>query len=196
MSRARLSLALERIRPEQWKTFEEFASAFLTSQYPNLRTVATPSGDQGRDAQLFSYDGRIPTVLQYSVRKDWAKKIRETARRIQKTRSETRILIYVTNQSVLSAADTLKSDIMKDFELVLDIHDKDWFLDRFAGDEHREAVSEELSQKIVDPYLASKGVLERSAPTLSTTEFRAALTFLQLQWEDDTREKGLTRLAL
>ena len=195
MSRERLNLALERIRPDQWKIFEEFASAFLTSQYPNIRTVATPSGDQGRDAELFSYDGRVPTVLQYSVSKDWRKKIKETAKRISVSLPDTAILIYVTSQPILSSADILKSDIMKDYGLILDFHDMDWFLDRFAGDGHREAVSEALSQKIVDPYLMSKGVLEHSAPTLSSTEFRAALTFLQLQWEDDTREKGLTKLS-
>ena len=106
-----------------------------------------------------------------------------------------RILIYVTNQSILSAADVLKGEISQDYGIILDIHDRDWFLDRFAGDEHREAVSEDLAQKIVDPYLVSRGVLKRSAPTLTSNELRAALTFLQLQWEDDTREKGLTTLA-
>ena len=195
MSRERLTLALERLQPEQWKIFEEFASAFLTSQYPNLRTVASPSGDQGRDAHLFSFDGRIPTVLQYSVSKDWKRKIRETAKRISVTLPDTAVLIYVTNQKTLSASDDLKKDLTNDYGLLLDIHDLDWFLDRFAGDEHREIVSEALAKKIVDPYLESIGVLEHSAPTLSSTEFRAALTFLQLQWEDDTREKGLTRLS-
>ena len=195
MSRERLHLALDHLRAEQWKLFEEFASAFLSSQYPNLRTVASPSGDDGRDAELFSYDGRVATILQYSVAKDWQKKIRKTALRISKQLSNTRIVIYVTNQSILSMADSLKTEILNNYGLVLDIHDRDWFLDRFAGDEHRESVSEALAAKIVDPYLASKGVLERSAPTLTSSELRVALTFLQLQWEDDTREKGLTRLA-
>ena len=195
MSRERLTLALERLRSEQWKIFEEFASAFLTSQYPNLRTVASPSGDQGRDAHLFSFDGRVPAVLQYSVSKDWKSKIRATAKRISVTFPDTTVLIYVTNQRILSASDELKKDITAEYGLLLDIHDQDWFLDRFAGEEHREAVSEALAQKIVDPFLASKGVLEHSAPTMSSTELRAALTFLQLQWEDDTREKGLTKLS-
>ena len=195
MSRERLTLALERLQSDQWKIFEEFASAFLTSQYPNLRTVASPSGDQGRDAYLFSFDGRIPTILQYSISKDWKKKIRKTAKRISATFPDTVLLIYVTNQKILSASDNLKKDLTNDYGLMLDIHDIDWFLDRFAGDEHREAVSEALAKKIVDPYLVSKGVLDHSAPTLSSTDFRAALTFLQLQWEDDTREKGLTKLS-
>ena len=195
MSRERLHLALDRLRADQWKVFEEFASGFLTSQYPNLRTVASPSGDDGRDAELFSYDGRIPTALQYSVSKDWRRKIRGTAKRISATLPDIRILIYVTNQSILSTADALKKEILQDYGLVLDVHDRDWFLDRFAGDEHRESVSEDLARKIVDPYLAGRGVLKRSAPTLSSNEFRAALTFLQLQWEDDTREKGLTTLT-
>lgn len=84
---------------------------------------------------------------------------------------------------------------MNDYGLFLDFHDRDWFLDRFLGDAHREAICESLAQLIVDPYLSSKGVLIHSAPTLSTTEYRAALTFPQLQWEDDTREKGLTKLC-
>ena len=195
MQRERLQLALERIRPEQWKLFEEFASAFLSAQYPNLRTVASQSGDQGRDAELFSYDGPIQTILQYSVSQDWKSKIRRTAKRISETRSETKILIYVTNQSILSYADPIKNDLLKTYELILDIHDAAWFLDRFNGDEHRENVSENLATKIVDPYLSDKGVLQHSAPALTTTEYQAALTFLQLQWEDDTREKGLTKLS-
>ena len=195
MQRERLQLALERLRPEQWKLFEEFASAFLSAQYPNLRTVASQSGDQGRDAELFLYDGRIQTILQYSVSQKWESKILRTAKRISETRPETRILIYVTNQSILSSADPIKNKLLETYELVLDVHDADWFLDRFSGDEHREKVSEDLATKIVDPYLASKGVLQHSAPALTTTEYQAALTFLQLQWEDDTREKGLTKLS-
>ena len=195
MQRERLQLALERLRPEQWKLFEEFASAFLSAQYPNLRTVASQSGDQGRDAELFSYDGPIQTIFQYSVSQDWKNKIRKTAKRISETRPETRILIYVTNQSILSSADPIKNEILKMYGLLLDIHDAAWFLDRFNGDEHRESVSEDLATKIVDPYLVSKGVLQHSAPALTTTESQAALTFLQLQWEDDTREKGLTKLS-
>ena len=195
MQRERLQLALERLRPDQWKLFEEFASAFLSAQYPNLRTVASQSGDQGRDAELFSYDGRIQTILQYSVSKYWKSKIRETAKRISETHSETRILIYVTNQSILSSADSIKNEMLETYGLVLDIHDAAWFLDRFNGDEYRENVSEVLAEKIVDPYLVSKRVLQHSAPALTTTESQAALTFLQLQWEDDTREKGLTKLS-
>ena len=195
MQRERLQLALERIRPEQWQLFEEFASTFLSTQYPNIRTLASPAGDRGRDAELFSYDGKVHTVLQYSVTQKWANKIRETAQKISETIPDARVLIYVTNKTILSAADSLKRELMDEHKLVLDIHDSTWFLDRFSGDENREFAAESLAKKIVDPYLASKGVLEHTAPTLSRVEYQAALTFLQLQWEDDTREKGLTRLS-
>ena len=195
MQRERLQLALERIRPEQWQIFEEFASAFLSTQYPNLRTVASSAGDKGRDAELFSYDGKVHTVLQYSVTQHWASKIRGTAQRISEKLPHTRVLIYVTNHSILSAADLLKQELLDKQNLVLDIHDRAWFLDRFSKHESKEIAAETLATKIVDPYLAGKGVLEHTAPTLSTTEYQAALTFLQLQWEDDTREKGLTQLS-
>ena len=195
MQRERLQLALERLESHHWKLFEEFSSAFLSTQYPNLRTVASPSGDQGRDAELFEYDSPVETVLQYSVAADWAAKIKKSAKRISESRPETKMLIYVTNQSIVSRADDLKSEVLSDYGLFLDVHDREWFLDRFLGDAHRETVCETLAQRIVDPYLSSQGVLAHSAPTLSSTEYRAALTFLQLQWEDDTREKGLTRLS-
>ena len=195
MQRERLELALDRIRPEQWKLFEDFASAFLSTLYPGLRTLASLAGDRGRDAELFSYDGRAHTVLQYSVARDWRRKVRATAQRISKRLPDVRVLIYVTNHSILSAADPLKREVLDEYGLVLDVHDAAWFLDRLSGDEPRETAAEILAEKIVDPYLASKGVLENTAPTLSSTEYQAALTFLQLQWEDDTREKGLTKLS-
>lgn len=195
MRRQRLQLALERLPPEQWKRFEEFASEFLSSIHPNLRTVASLSGDGGRDAQLFSPDGHVKVVFQYSVTKKWESKIRSTANKLSKTFQDTKKLVYVTNQSILSAADSIKTEIFDKHDLVLDIYDRNWFLERFSGDEHREAAAESLAELFVDPYLASEGVLEHSAPTLSTTEYQAALTFLQLQREDDIREKGLTRLS-
>ena len=195
MQRERLQLALERIRPEQWKLFEDFASAFLSALYPGLRTLASPAGDKGRDSELFSYDGRPHTVLQYSVAQKWRDKIRLTAQKVSKNLPDVRMLIYVTNHSILSAADSLKRELLDEYGLVLDTYDAAWFLDRLSGDEIRETAAEILTVKIVDPYLAGKGVLEHTAPTLSSTEYQAALTFLQLQWEDDTREKGLTKLS-
>ena len=195
MQRERLELALERIRPEQWKLFEDFASAFLSTLYLDLRTLASPSGDKGRDAELFSYDGRPHTVLQYSVAQNWENKILVTAQKISKNLPKVRVLIYVTNRSILSAADSLKQKVLDECGLVLDIHDAAWFLNRLDGDEGREYAAKILANKIVDPYLANEGVIEHTAPTLSSTEYQAALTFLHLQWEDDTREKGLTRLS-
>ncbi len=195
MQRERLQLALERIRPEQWKLFEDFASAFLSTLYPDIRTVASPAGDRGRDAELFSYDGKPHTLLQYSVSREWKRKIRDTSQKVAENFPHARRLIYVTNRLILSAADSLKTDLLEDYGIVLDIHDAGWFLDRASQNENSEFAAETLATKIVDPYLASRGVLEHTAPTLSNAEYQAALIFLKLQREDDTRDKGLTRLS-
>jgi hypothetical protein len=50
MSRQRLELALERLGAPDWERFERFASEFLSAEIPDLRTVASPTGDEGRDA--------------------------------------------------------------------------------------------------------------------------------------------------
>ena len=195
MQRERLQLALRELPPTNWRLFEAFASEFLSTYYPNLRSLASPSGDRGRDGELFAYDAPVETALQYSVMKDWPTKIRDTAKRLSETRPDTRILVYVTNQTIGPSADSLKVQILKDFNLVLDVHDSSWFLDRWRGDERREAACEKLAEQVVDPFLNSHGVLEHSAPTLSSTELQAAFTFLQLQWQDDVDEKGLTKLS-
>jgi hypothetical protein len=96
MERARLKLALDHLEAEHWSRFEQFASEFLVTEYPNLRTVASTSGDRGRDAEFFSPDGLPSVVLQYSVAKDWKKKIRDTAERVSGALPEARVLIYVT----------------------------------------------------------------------------------------------------
>jgi len=80
----RLEFALERLKPSDWERFERFASSFLSVDYPDIRTMASLTGDGGRDAELFSPDGDPSVVLQYSVSKDWKNKIAKTAKRLKK----------------------------------------------------------------------------------------------------------------
>jgi hypothetical protein len=126
--RKRFELALERLAASNWSRFEEFASAFLTSEFANLRTVASPSGDEGRDAELFSPEGEPSVVLQYSVTAAWAAKIRDTAKKVKKNLRTANQLLYVTNQKIGAKADALKKELRKDYGLVLDVRDQSFFL--------------------------------------------------------------------
>ena len=137
MKRERLELALERLQPEQWKMFEDFASSFLSGEYPNLRTMASIGGDRGRDAQLFVHDGPIRTVLQYSVAGDWREKIRKTAKRLEKVLPDARVLLYVTNRSLGARADTVCTEVRAKHGLIVDVLDRSWFLERYQADEQR-----------------------------------------------------------
>ncbi|MFZ2301624.1 MAG: hypothetical protein WAW10_07125 [Gallionella sp.] len=191
--RKRFELALERIGAADWERFEKFASAFLSSEFPELRTVAAPSGDGGRDAELFSPNDEPSVVLQYSVTSKWSDKIRDTARKIKKNFPSATQLLYVTNQKVGAGADALKKELRQKHGVTLDVRDRNYFLDRFEGSDHLESVAENLAREIVDPFLESREVIERKAQALTSGESRAALVFLELQWEDDNREKGLTK---
>ena len=195
MQRERLELALDLLRPAQWERFEQFASEFLTSDFPDLKTVASPSGDGGRDAQLYSPNSDPSVVFQYSVAEDWADKIKKTVKRLSESLPSTRMLVYITNQVIGAQADQLVRELRQNNQKFLEIKDRSWFLDRYRGDVHRESVAEALAQDVVDPYLSTNGVIDNKATALTSIELRAALLFLILQWEDDTREKGLTRLA-
>jgi len=133
--------------------------------------------------------------LQYSVTSDWPSKVRATAKRIAKTFPSATILVYATNQQIGAAADNLRKELRKDFKLTLDIHDRNWFLERLKSSPDREKIAEALAADIVDPLMASREVIESKAPALNQFETKAAVLHLQLQWEDDTREKGLTKLC-
>jgi len=193
MSRARFELALERLRGGDWERFESFASEFLVSEFNSLRTTASPSGDRGRDSYLFRPKDDVTTLLQYSVTKFWDRKVKDTLVRITEEFSNARVLIYVTCQSIGAEADDLKGLAQKKYKLHLDVRDRSWFLDRQFSNTHREIAAENLAREIVDPLLEHRGINQGRAPALSETEQKAAFLYLGLQWEDDDRDKGLTK---
>lgn len=195
MSDKRLELALERLSFADWPRFERFASEFLASEMPDLRTVAAPSGDGGRDAELFSPTGDPTQVLQYSVTEEWERKINETAARITETIPTAQILVYVTNQVIGAKGDEIKKKLRQTNHLHLDIRDRSYFLERHHRDMAAASAAENLARDIVDPYLAAQGVLERRTPVLETHEARAAHVYLSLQLRDESQQKGLTKLS-
>lgn len=195
MITSRLQLALQLLQPSDWQRFERLASAFLASEFDDLRTTANQAGDEGRDSELFAPGAEPKVLLQYSVSADWATKIRHTVRRIQETFPTAIVLVFVSNQMIGAAADSIRRKIREDHGLTLDVRDQNWFVERVLGSPVREKAAEELAQAIVDPYLASTGVSSYAPSDLSSPEAIAAVTFLGLQWQDDVREKGLTKLA-
>lgn len=194
LNRKLLELALERLRSSDWESFEELSSAYLASDFGELRTMASPSGDGGRDSELFSPSGVVPIVVQYSVSTDWKTKIRKTIARIVSTKPDTRILIYMTNQTVGAKADDLRSGAIAS-GLFLDVRDKNWFLERFQADEVKYKASCELVDRHAMPYLEGMEVIAKKRPALSNQEAKAALVYLGMQWEDEHTDKGLTKLA-
>jgi hypothetical protein len=189
----RLQLGLELLRPSDWHRFEKLASALLAAEFDDLRTTASPSGDEGRDSELFAPRAEPKVLLQYSISADWASKIHRTVQRIQGTFPNA--LVFVSNQVIGALADPIKRRVRQDHGLSLDVRDRNWFVDCALGSPTREKAAEELAQAIVDPYLATAGVTSYAPSNLSFPEAIAAITFLGLQWRDDNREKGLTRLA-
>ncbi|MBA5872349.1 MAG: hypothetical protein GDA68_20465 [Nitrospira sp. CR2.1] len=195
MNSESLRLALEQLKPDDWRRFEYFASKFLLPGFPNLRSVSGYSNDRGRDGELFSPDGEPTVFLQYSITPKWDQKIRATASKICKTFKEARILIFVSNQEIGARADNVIDEVRTKTGLVVEIRDKGWFLDRADTDESRRAAVRKLVQDILEPFLAGREIIQRKARALSDVEEQAALIYLALQWEDATRDKGLTRLS-
>lgn len=157
MIRKRLELALELMKTSDWERFESLCSSFLAPEFGELRTVASIGGDKGRDAELFSAAGTSQAKVQYSLTKDWRKKINATLSRLRDTFPDTVVLIYCTSQQIGADGDDLKSTCLAKEGVVLDIRDRSWFLERVGMGEERQIAAEELSVAIVDPYLSDKG---------------------------------------
>lgn len=195
MPSQRLTLALEQVTSADWAIFEKFAAEFLAIEYPSLRTMASPSGDRGRDGELYRPDEVTDTAMQYSVTKDWRSKIRATAGTLAETMPQVTQLIYVTSQVVGPAADDLRVEMREGFGLSLDVRDQSWFVERELTHPQRQAASEELAQRFVDPLLSARGLKDRVAPTLTRDDSKIALLHLSLDAADNASEKGLTKSA-
>jgi len=187
-------LALERLQPSDWAHFERLSSDFLVPEFPSLRTMAHPSGDGGRDSELFSPEGQPLVAIQYSVTQDWRTKVRRTATRLAEEHPAVRILVYMSNQQIGGQGDDLKRELMQN-GLMLDPRDRNWFLERTLTDAVRENAARELIDTIARPYLAGESVIDKPTSPLTSGEAKAALVYLGLQWQDDITEKGLTRLS-
>ncbi|TSA49416.1 hypothetical protein D4R47_03885 [archaeon] len=187
-------LALERLRPSDWEHFEHLCSDFLVAEFGSLRTMAHPSGDGGRDSELFSSESQALIAAQYSLAKDWRSKVRQTAKRLAEEHPEVRILVYMSNQQIGGQVDDLKKELLQN-GLMLDQRDQNWFLERPLTGAVRESAAYELIDRIAKPYLSSEGVIDKPTSPLTSGEARAALVYLGLQWQDDIAEKGLTKLS-
>jgi hypothetical protein len=187
-------LALERLGPSNWEEFERLASAFLVVEFPDLRTMAHPSGDGGRDSELFSSHGNPIVAFQYSVQKNWRQKINETAKSLIQDFPDIRILIFLSNQQIGGQSDDVKRSLLEK-GLALDVRDRNWFLERAELGEERQNGAERLIDRIARPYLSGEQVINKSSSALTSQEARAALLYLGLQWKDDITEKGLTKLS-
>lgn len=187
-------LSLQQMRDSDWALFEKMSSCFLVSEYEDIRTMAHPSGDGGRDSELF-HSGQKPfIVFQYSISSDWRGKIGRTYRRLSKEFPEARFLIYMTNQVIGGKGDELKSKFMQK-GLGLDIRDMNWFIERANTDPNRENSANEIVDKIARPFLRGEEIIEKASSPLSTKEAKAALLYLGLQLQDDLTAKGLTKVS-
>jgi hypothetical protein len=191
----RFRFALEHADASAWQIFEYLASAFLADEFGDIRTLASASGDGGRDSVLYQPDDDSTIAFQYSVATDWYQKIRKTARRLHDAHSEVRELVYMTSRRIGADADDIKRSLRRDFSLSLDVRDQSWFDEREYRSPATRQAAESFAQRIVDPILKSSSIIDRDGVYLTDDESRAALLFLVLQRQDDAQDRGLTKLC-
>lgn len=191
----RFKLALANVDGAQWRLFERLATVFLADEYLSLRPMAAASGDDGMDATIFRPTEDLEVALQFSVRRDWDNKITETCKRLRSTAPEVKVLVFATSQQVGPKISQLRRTIRTEYEMFIDVRDAEWFLTQRNVSAAVEAEAESFCQVIADPLLSGATAIERQAHALDDLEAKAAFVYLRLQWEDDIREKGLTRLC-
>jgi hypothetical protein len=199
----RFRFALENTDATHWQLFEYLASNFLSDEYGELRTLASPSGDGGRDAYLETLgrekleqpvdDSTI--ALQYSTSPDWRDKVRRTVRRLQVAHPTVSWLMFASPKRIGAEADDLKRAVWTDFRVHVDVRDQNWFIEREERSPVTRAAAGRLCQVIVDPLLRQSNVIDHGGIELTSDESRAALLYLVLQRQDDSQDRGLTRLC-
>ncbi len=191
----RFEFALKNLESAQWHQFERLARKFLSDDYPGMRTLASAGGDGGRDALVFTAEDDENVAIQISLRADWTTKIRQTVARLQTTHPNFSTLVYVTNQQIGPKADDLRRELRTKWKIALDIRDISWFVDREERSVATRTAADDLARAIVDPLLQKSEIIDRGHSALSDQESRAAILYLVLQTEDDTRDRQLTKLC-
>lgn len=187
-------MAMSRLTSADWEQFERLAASFLASEYSALRTMAAPSGDGGRDSELFTDAGEPTTAMQYSVTPEWSRKIKQTVERLNSTFPNISTLVYLTNQLIGAKADDLRKELRLAGK-ALDVRDRSWFLDRANIDRNREEAAESLARKFVDPLLPSGEADKNFVAGLDSDDAKTALLFLEMQVQDTDRSLGLTKAS-
>lgn len=195
MVHARLRFALEQLGSGDWLLFERFASEFLASEFPNLRTTASASGDKGRDGELFAVPGVARTGFQYSVTASWRGKIKDTVKALQANGLDYARLIYCTSQSIGAHGDDIAKELWDQHGIVLDIRDREWFCEREASAPERAVAAEELSAQVVDPIVTSRGIAAATGAALTSEDARVAMVQLALNETDRFDDKNLTKVS-
>ena len=195
MVNPRLEFALEQIKPADWRYFERFASEFLVTDYPSLRTTASSSGDRGRDAEVFQLEDMPRTMFQFSVTKDWKEKIAGTIDRIQANFPRVNRLVYCTSQEIGARIDQVREDAWNNHEIQIDLRDRNWFVERENDSPARRTASEELIDTFVLPLLQKRKVVSQITSPLSDDEGRIALLQLALNEQDRRSDQSLTKTS-
>jgi hypothetical protein len=191
----RFKLALTRLEGADWRRFERLATVFLASEYPSLRPLAAMSGDGGMDAAIFRPEAEHDVACQFSIRVDWDAKVRQTCKRLAESAPGVSVLVFLSNQEIGPAARELQRECRQTYDIHLDVRDREWFLSNRNRDSMSTAEAEEFCEFAADPYLDSSKSIDRGGQALNDLEAKAAFVYLGLQWEDDNREKGLTKLC-
>ncbi|ORB32022.1 hypothetical protein MPP7335_05837 [Mycolicibacterium parafortuitum] len=157
--------------------------------------MARAAGDEGRDADIFDVDAAGRIKLQYSVTVAWRSKIQATVKRLKDFKPKPTHLIYVTNQEIGPEADDLKRDILAAENIVLDIRDRSYFLDRRDHTVAARAASEVLEQKFVAPLLTSQGIAHSVAPALTAEEERIAFLHISIDLIERDRSRNFSKDA-
>ena len=191
VSSGRFEFALERLKPSDWERFEQLCSVFLANEFTGLRTMASAGGDRGRDAELYNFSDEPNVLFQYSVTEKWRPKIKATLDRLETEFPNVKHITFLSSQRIGASGDEVRQDAKKR-KVSLDIRDRNWFVERVNLSESRQQAAYEISRVIVDPILEDKNVIA-SDKDLHGRELKIALTFLELQAQDDDASKGLTK---
>jgi hypothetical protein len=189
----RLRAALKNTSSDHWVHFERLASAFLSHEYGPLRTLASTSGDGGRDAILHQPESDPAYALQYSVTQDWQTKLRRTARQIANDHAGVTHVVYATPLELGAKADDLRKEIREKHRITIDVRDAHWFSERDALSAGNKKAADDYCRVVIDPLLERATSLVTTGSSLSNHESQAALIYLILQRQDDEQNRQLTK---
>jgi hypothetical protein len=180
---------------EHAETFERYANAFLVDDFPEMKALGGKK-DKGMDAYIYDDEtGKVILVVQSCVSPATTArtKVLHTVKKLKANSLLPEVFAYCTSANIGIELDETKREFRRDYKVMLDVCDAEWFVTRHQTSQNRAAISEAYARETLEPFVRGLQPDKLYSLVLSDEQQRVAIQYLEAVSLDRSKDSNLTK---